>query len=87
MTAKNKPNKHHNNDLYDDVEKLKATLFDTAFDAREKAGDLFHNSVEEIKDQTNGLKDKIINYTSEKPLQSLTLAFLAGVTLGNLLRK
>lgn len=84
MTAKHK---HNNHDLYDDVEKLKAALFDTAYDAKGKANDLLYDSVEGIKEHTNDIKESVIDYATEKPLQSLGIALLAGIAIGFLLRK
>lgn len=84
MTTKNK---HHDYDLYEDVEKIKSALFTATQDVKGKAADMFSDSMEEIKDQTRAAKDSVAKYTSRKPFKSLTVALLVGTAIGYLLHK
>jgi len=81
---------HHNNhhyDLYSDVGKIKEALMETTQDIKGKAGEMFNDSVKDIKGHAISAKDKVENYTAEKPFKSLGIALLAGMAIGFLLRK
>lgn len=79
--------RHSHIDLYDDVEKIKAALFDTASDVRGKAGELLNESVESVKERSEEMKENVAEYTGKNPFQSLGIAFLIGAALGFLIRK
>lgn len=88
-TLKNRTN-HKNSNHYDlsgDVEKIKAALFDTTQDLRGRAGEILLNTMDNMKERSNMVKDNIADYTAEKPLKSLGIAFAAGIAIGWLLRR
>ena len=81
-------NKHgHNNDLYNDVEKIKEAHADTTKDIKDKVSDILLESIEGVKDKTADVKNNVENYTAEKPLKSLGIALLVGAALGYFLHK
>ena len=85
MASKNRYSNHH--DLYQDVEKIKAALIDTANDVKGKANEMFADSMEGVKENTGRIKDSITDYTEKKPLKSLGIALLVGIAFGYLFRK
>lgn len=93
MTAKHKHNNHshhtyHSNfDLYDDVEKIKDALLNATYDIKGKAAELFTQSLDQAKEQSDKLKDNVVEYTSDKPFKSLGIALLSGIAIGYFLRK
>jgi ElaB/YqjD/DUF883 family membrane-anchored ribosome-binding protein len=68
--------KNKQNDLYEDVEKLKAALTN-----------VLENSVDEIKEKTTDATEKLASYATEKPFRSLSVALLVGIGIGYFLRK
>lgn len=87
MSTKHKSTNHHEYDLYEDVEKIKAALMDAGNDVRGKAGEILSDSITNVKEKSDLVKDSVTNYTSEKPLQSLGIALLVGVAIGYLIHK
>ena len=86
-TVKHKHINRDDYDLYKDVENIKAALFEASEDVKGKAGEILSDSVEDIKDRSTKIKNNVANYTSEKPFNSLGIAFLFGVVLGFFLNK
>lgn len=78
---------HNNNDLYGDVEKIKAALLEASQDLKGKASEILSDSVDDMKEKSAAVKDGVANYTAEKPFKSLGIALLVGVAIGYLLRK
>ena len=84
----NHSHRHHQDiDLYDDIEKIKAALMEASQDVKGKAAELLVESVDSMKDKTKDMTDDLANYTAKKPLKSLGIALLVGVSIGYLLRK
>lgn len=77
--------RHH--DLYKDVVKIKDALNDVTHNLRGKAGEMFSDSVDDIREKSTNAKDAVGNYTSERPFKSLGVALLAGIVLGYFLHK
>jgi ElaB/YqjD/DUF883 family membrane-anchored ribosome-binding protein len=86
MTTKHR-NSHRDYDLYDDVEKIKAALFETAGDVKGKAGKIFADSIDGVRDQSEMVKERVTNYTAEKPFKSLSVALLVGIFIGYIIHK
>ncbi len=84
-TVKNRHRNQH--DLYDDVEKIKASLLEATQDMKDKAAEVLTDSYEGMKKQTTGVKDNVANYTAGKPFKSLGIALLIGIAVGLWLRK
>lgn len=78
---------HHDIDLSDDVAKIKAALFDATHDVKNKAGELFTESMDDLKERSSLAKDNIADYIVEKPFKSLGIALLTGVIIGYLFHK
>ena len=74
-------------DLFDDVEKIKAALFNTAYDVKGKAGEIINDSVENVRERSEVMKENVVDYVGKKPIQSLGLAFLIGTAIGYLIHK
>jgi ElaB/YqjD/DUF883 family membrane-anchored ribosome-binding protein len=85
-TVKNK-HKNHHYDLYDDVEKIKASLLEATQDVKGKAAEILTDSYEEMKERTTEAKDIFANYTAEKPFKSVGIALIIGFTIGWWFRK
>lgn len=84
----NTKHKHNNNaDLYQDVEKIKAALFLTANDVRDKASEAIFESVGSVRDKTTLARDTLADYTAERPFKSLSIAMIIGIGIGYLLKK
>lgn len=88
MTAvKHKHTQHHDYDLSEDVEKIKAALMDATQNLKGRAGDFLHDSVDNIKDQAASTKSSIENYAAEKPFKSLGLTLFIGMAIGYFMKK
>lgn len=86
MTIKHR-HKHNNYDLYDDVEKIKASLLEATQDVKGRAAEILVDSYEGMKKQTADVKDSVSNYTAEKPFKSLSIALVVGFAIGYLFHK
>ena len=88
-TAHRHKHLHRNNDydLSADLERIKAALADASYDVKGKAGEIFNESLENVKQRSSDLQDNMANYVSEKPLKSLSFALISGLILGFLLHK
>ena len=85
MTIKNR---HTNDyDLYDDVIKIRAALMDTASDVKGKAGEMINESVENVREKTDLVKNTVADYTAERPFKSLGIALVVGIGIGFLIKK
>lgn len=85
MTTKHKHGNHY--DLYGDVEKIKAALFNTAGHLKGQAGYMLSDSVETVKEQSDILKDNVVSYTTKKPFKTLSIALLIGIGIGYFIHK
>ena len=87
-TAKHKSNSRGNShDLYHNIEAIKKALQGATWDAKEKAAEVFSDSVETIKERASNVKDSVGDYTAEKPFKSLGIALLVGAAIGFLFRR
>lgn len=82
-----KHRRNHKNILYDDVEKIKAAIANATFDVKDKMGEMFSDSIGNVKDQSILLKDNLSHYTAKKPFKSLGIALLTGMCIGFFLHK
>lgn len=87
MTVKARHNGRSHYNITNDVEKLKAALFDTTHDIRGRAGEMLIDSVSSVKDHTIAVKDNLADYTARKPFKALGIALTAGVVLGLLIKR
>lgn len=86
--AKTRSKLHHDDyDLHGDVAKIKAALSDAVHNAKEKASDAFAQRWEHAKERSSNLHEGVSNFTADKPLQTVGIAFLAGILLGFFIRK
>ena len=74
-------------DLYGDIAKIKALLAETTSDAKGRAAELIQQSLENARDRSDALQDQVNGYVSEKPIKSITLAMLAGLVIGYIIKK
>ena len=87
-TTKNKNHHHHQrNDIYEDVEKIKAALFDASQNIKGRATDMLADSVDDMKEKSAAVKNSVADYTADKPFKSLGFALLAGFLIGYFLNR
>jgi len=87
LKRRNHHQRHHEYDLEEDVEKIKAALMDAANDVRGKAGAMLSDSVDNMRERSELLKENLADYTGNKPFRSLGVAFLVGAIIGYLMHK
>jgi ElaB/YqjD/DUF883 family membrane-anchored ribosome-binding protein len=83
-------NRHTHNSAYDlrgDMKLLKKALSGTTKDMKGKAGEMFYQSLEDMKERSNNLQDIIGHYAAERPLKSLGIALAAGFIMGYIMHK
>jgi ElaB/YqjD/DUF883 family membrane-anchored ribosome-binding protein len=80
--------------LHNDLRKVKAKIFETrdaltqtAHDAREHAGELFHHSLSDMKDRSEALQDNVVSYVKSNPAKAFGFAVIAGLITALILRK
>ncbi len=86
-TLKHKHSHQNNYDLSADVEKIKAALLDATLDVKGKAGEIFSDSIDGVKEQSQLVRANMADYVSEKPFRSLGVTLLAGIVIGYLIHK
>lgn len=85
--VKNKSTASNHSDLYNDVEKIKAAIFKAGAHAKDRAGELWTDSIDGIKDRRDAVQENVTNYVTERPLRSVGFAMLAGMLIGYLMHK
>lgn len=88
-THRSKHNGHHRShyDLVNDMDKIKAAIFDTTQDLKGRAGEMLVDSVVSMKNQSNHLKEGVADYASERPFKALGIALATGIALGLLIKR
>lgn len=74
-------------DLYDDLAKIKAALREASLDIKGKAGAILSDSLEDIGERSQVLKENVNDYIEEKPFKAVGIAMLIGGLIGYLLHK
>ncbi|MCD6039911.1 MAG: hypothetical protein K0S27_1311 [Gammaproteobacteria bacterium] len=75
----------HDVDLSSDIARIREAFSDTAKDVKDKASEVFSQSIENMKDKSANFKENMGTYVSAKPFQSLLLAMLSGIVIGGTL--
>jgi ElaB/YqjD/DUF883 family membrane-anchored ribosome-binding protein len=75
------------NDLHSDINKIKAALADATSSVKGKAGDLLTHRWTDLQDKTIDIETNVVDYVTDKPIKSISLAVLAGVAIGLYMRK
>jgi ElaB/YqjD/DUF883 family membrane-anchored ribosome-binding protein len=75
------------NELFDDVDKIKEALAAATHDAKNKASTLLSQSVDDARHLTDEMQSQISQYVVKKPLQSIGIALLVGGMIGFLIGK
>ena len=78
-------NSHY--DFYGDLSKIKAAIATATCDAKVKARDMFHQSVDDMRDKSEIVQDTVTKYVAKKPLKSLGISMLIGAVIGFLIHK
>jgi ElaB/YqjD/DUF883 family membrane-anchored ribosome-binding protein len=73
--------------LYADYKNVKQALTDATEDVKGRMGEIFNQSVDEVKDRSQDLKERLAEYVAEKPFKSLGWAVFAGFLLSRFLRR
>lgn len=74
-------------DLQEDLNNIKAALAEATYDVRGRAGEIFSDSVNNMRDRSVDFKENVEDYVSHKPYKALGIAMAAGLVLGFLMRK
>lgn len=76
-----------NKDLYKDIEKIKAALFEASDNVKAKADELIADSLDTMKSKSNELQDDVAQYAAEQPFKALGVALLIGIVIGYSMHK
>jgi ElaB/YqjD/DUF883 family membrane-anchored ribosome-binding protein len=83
-----------NQDLHEDIQKVKDKLRETkdalsqtAHDARSRAEELLSSSLSDVKEKTADIQENVVTYVRENPVKAIGFAVLAGAIVAQLLRK
>jgi ElaB/YqjD/DUF883 family membrane-anchored ribosome-binding protein len=87
MTVKARNHHRSQYKISNDVEKLKAALFNTTQGLTGRAGEILSESVDNFKEQSSAMRENAADYIANKPFKSVGLTLLAGITIGYLLRR
>ncbi len=79
--------KHNGHGLNSDFEKIRSAFADTAYDLRDKTGNLLSDSLDNIKQRSSRVQRDVSTYTAKRPMKSLGIALLVGLALGFFIRK
>ncbi len=79
--------KHNGHTLNADLEKIKSAIADTALDLKERTGEAFSDSLDNLKERSNRVHHDVASYTAKRPIKSLGVALLVGLALGFFIRK
>ena len=77
----------HEQDLYDDLARIKAIMSNTASEVKDSAADILSDSLYLAKEQSNNLSKTITHYVREKPMKSLGISFLSGLVVSLLSKR
>lgn len=78
--------RRHSEGDYDfaaDLNKIKSAFSDASQDLRDRAGDIFLDSLHEAKQKSK----HVTNYLADRPLKSIGLAMFAGLIIGYFIHK
>ena len=78
MTTSKHKHHHNNYDIYGDIGKIKDAFAETATDVRGRAGEMFTDSVDDLRKKSTLVKDNVASYTAEKPFKTLGLNIISG---------
>lgn len=74
-------------DIAANMLKIKHALSDSVETAKDRAGEMLLDSVDEIKDKSARAQEKVATYTARRPFKTIGIALLTGVVIGYLLKK
>lgn len=77
----------HQQDLYDDLARIKAIMSNTADEVKDSTSDILSDSFYLAKEKSSELSEDVCHYIRKKPLKSLGIGFLSGLCLGFLIRR
>lgn len=77
----------HQQDLYDDLARIKAIMSNTADEVKDSASDILSDSIYLAKEKSSVLSESVCNYIRKKPMKSLGIGFLTGLCLGFLINR
>ena len=80
--AKHKHHRSNDFDVYGDLAKIKTMLAKTTRDAKGLAGELFSDSLDEVKENSAFVQKNLRGYVLEKPLKALSITALLGIAVG-----
>lgn len=85
---------HHNYNLQSDFQRVKdraretrEAISQTAYDVKDKAHDLWVQSLKDAKEKTGDMQENVVTYMKEHPVKSVGFALIAGIVLSKLLKK
>ncbi len=86
------PAKHHKHresefDLHGDIEKIKALLAETTMDAKGRAKEVLHQSLENVREKSEAVKENVGSYVGDRPFKTIGVSLLAGWLIGYFMHK
>jgi ElaB/YqjD/DUF883 family membrane-anchored ribosome-binding protein len=78
---------NNNIDLHEDLEKIKAALSRTAYDVKDRAGEIWQQSIKDMKEKSTNIEENTVRYVKEHPVKALAISVVAGMIISKLLRK
>jgi ElaB/YqjD/DUF883 family membrane-anchored ribosome-binding protein len=93
MTINDLKNDQSKADLYADLQKVKEkacetrdAITQTAYDAKERAHEIFDQSVADLKEKSSDMQENVIAYVQKNPVKTIGFSMLAGILLSQILR-
>jgi ElaB/YqjD/DUF883 family membrane-anchored ribosome-binding protein len=94
MYTKDPIKQANNNTIHNDFQRVKEkaretrdALSQTANDMKDKAHDLWIQSIKDAKDKSVDLQENVVTYVKQHPVKAVGLALFAGLILSKLLKK
>jgi ElaB/YqjD/DUF883 family membrane-anchored ribosome-binding protein len=75
------------NDLYNDLTKIKAALADATSSVSGRTGNLISHQLNNVVGKTTDFQDEVEDFVVEKPLKAISIAVFTGLVIGLILRK
>lgn len=79
--------KHRNHSLNKDLAKIKAIMYNGAYDIKDSATDILADSIDIAMKKSNKLSHQITRYAYHKPMKFVGIGFISGLFLSLFLRR
>lgn len=82
MKSSSKKFSRHAEALAADWQKISNAFADTAGDVTDMAEDVCKISIDDLKNQTGNIQQRVADYTAKNPVRTLGIALAAGLVIG-----